>query len=147
MPEQDDRDDAVVAERTSEVEDFWNVARFHGKLTQLPGYFGPTVLASVPPPAWSLGATPQEADAGLAGLLDGSLASLRTPVADYTRAGEALPEEGALAIVTDGQGRPGALVVTSAVEIDGDDLVEHLTVLHAVRDPRGAPGSVEDGQD
>lgn len=145
MPEQDGPDDGV-AERTSEVEDFWNVARFHGKLTHLPGYFGPTVLASVPPPAWSLGATPQEADAGLAGLLDGSLASLRTPVAEYTRAGEALPEEGAMAIVTDGQGRPGALVVTSAVEVDGDDVVEHLTVLHAAQDLR-ATGSLQDGQD
>ncbi|WP_110183365.1 hypothetical protein [Nocardioides solisilvae] len=130
MTEQD-RDDRSPQERDAAIEDFWNVARFHGKLTQLPGYFGPTVLASVPPPVWSLGATPQEADAAVAGLLDGSGTTLRTPTAEYESAGEPLPEPGALAIVTDGQGRPRVLVVTSAVEVVDDEVVEELTVLHS----------------
>ncbi len=112
------------------VRSFWDVARFHAKLTHMPSYFGPTVIASVPPPVWSLGSTPAEADAALGALLDGSQTTLRTPAEEYADSGEPLPEEGVLGIVTDGQGHPGALVVTSSVERDGDEVVEHLRVLY-----------------
>ena len=112
------------------VRSFWDVARFHAKLTHMPSYFGPTVIASVPPPVWSLGSTPAEADAALAGLLDGTATTLRTPAEEYAASGEPVPEEGVLGIVTDGRGRPGALVVTSSVERDGDEVVEHLRVLY-----------------
>src|SRR5690606_39047163 len=110
---------------------FWNLARFHAKFNTIPGYLGTTPLEMVQPPAWSFGATPEEADERLAALLDGTGTSTTTPVADYEAAGEPLPEPGALGIVLGGDGRPRALVATSAVEVSGADVVEHFQVLYA----------------
>ena len=45
------------------VRAFWDLARFHAKLNTAPSYFGPTTLEVVPPPAWSFGAHPEQADA------------------------------------------------------------------------------------
>lgn len=114
-----------------EVDDFWNLARFHARLNDIPSYFGPSALEAVQPPAWSFGGTPEEADALLEGLLDGSSTSTVTPLADYTDAGESLPEVGTLGIVLDGAGRPRALVGTSAVEVVDADVVEHFSVLYS----------------
>ena len=53
--------DRAVADHP-EVETFWELARAHAHLNVAPGYFGPTALESVPPPAWSFGSTPEQAD-------------------------------------------------------------------------------------
>jgi uncharacterized protein YhfF len=112
------------------VADFWQVARFHAKLNNIPGYFGQNALEAVPPPTWSFGSTAEEADRGLRGLLDGSETRTEAPVSAYTDAGEPLPEPGTLGIVLDGRGSPRALVVTSGVAVADDVVVEELTVLH-----------------
>jgi uncharacterized protein YhfF len=106
------------------------VARFHAKLNTMPSYFGPTTLEVVQPPAWSFGSTPQEADAELDALLDGSRTTTETPLADYELAQEPLPELGTLGIVLDGAGRPRALVATTGVQVVDGQVHEQLTVLH-----------------
>jgi hypothetical protein len=121
---------ATEADIDAEVETFWNLARFHAKLNPVPGYFGPTALESVQPPAWSLGDTPDQADEALAGLLDGSRTSNSAPVADYEHTGQPLPEVGALGIVLDGAGHPRALVVTTDVRVIEGEVVEQLAVVY-----------------
>ena len=53
-----DADVTVTEPDHPEVRAFWDVARMHANLNAAPSYFGPTPLESVPPPAWSYGATP-----------------------------------------------------------------------------------------
>ncbi|WP_121251344.1 hypothetical protein [Nocardioides ferulae] len=113
----------------AEVAAFWNLARFHAKLNSLPGYFGPTALEAVPPPVWSLGESAAEADELVDRLLDAASVELPVPLIEF--GGEELPEVGALGIVADGGGHPRALVSTTAVEVQGDAVVEHLRVLWA----------------
>lgn len=113
---------------------FWELAKRHAKLTRMPGWFGPSALESLPPPAWSFGSTPEEADAGLGELFDDGRITTRVPLADYRAAEEPLPEEGTLGIVLDGDGEPRALVVTKSVEVDrsvagADAVVECIQVL------------------
>jgi hypothetical protein len=118
MPSDDERD--------PEIEAFWNLARFHAKLNTLPGYFGPTPLESVPPPAWSFGE-----DDGLNELLVERGATLAGPRADY---GDELPGPGALGIVCDAAGRPRALVATTGVEVTDTQVSEQLTVVWTPQD-------------
>ena len=118
------------------VDDFWNLAKFHAKLNHMPGYFGPTALESVMPPAWSFGDTAQESDQALAALLDGSGTTTTTARAEYDAAGEPLPEVGSLGIVLDGRGHPRALVSTVAVDLVAGDVVEHFSVLYSAQ-PQG----------
>ena len=108
-------------ERAPEIEAFWNLARFHAKLNTLPGYFGPTPLESIPPPAWSFGD-----DEGLAELLAEGGATLTGGRGEY---GDELPSEGTLGIVCDTAGRPRALVATTAVDITDAHVSEQLTVV------------------
>ncbi|MBC9731705.1 ASCH domain-containing protein [Nocardioides marmotae] len=100
-----------------EVETFWVLARRQAKLERLPAYFGPSGLVSLPPPAWSFGATPEQADE-LAGLvLDGVKSATASAAEDYALEGEPLPEPGTLGIVLDGGGHPRALVATTEVRV------------------------------
>ena len=41
-----------------------------------------------------------------------------------------LPEEGVLSILCDGEGRPRALVETTAVAVDGDEVREQFRVVY-----------------
>ena len=106
------------------VESFWDLARFHAKLNTAPSYFGPTTLEVVPPPAWSFGASPEEADALLALVLDGTKTATASAHADYEAKGEPLPEPGTLGIVLDGAGHPRALVETTDVRVVAFDEVD-----------------------
>jgi uncharacterized protein YhfF len=106
------------------VESFWDLARFHAKLNTAPSYFGPTTLEVVPPPAWSFGASPEEADALLALVLDGTKTATASAHADYEAEGEPLPEPGTLGIVLDGAGHPRALVETTDVRVVAFDEVD-----------------------
>ena len=122
-----DADVTVTEPDHPEVRAFWDVARMHAKLNAAPSYFGPTPLESVPPPAWSYGATPAEADEFLAGVLADEEGTTTAPLADYAGA---LPEEGVLSILCDGEGRPRALVEVTAVEVSGDEVREHFRVVY-----------------
>jgi uncharacterized protein YhfF len=122
-----DADVTVTEPDHPEVRAFWEVARMHAKLNAAPSYFGPTPLESVPPPAWSYGETTAEADAFVADVLASEGGATTAPLADYD--GE-LPQEGVLSILCDGEGRPRALVETTAVEVSGDEVREQLRVVH-----------------
>lgn len=127
------------------VESFWDLARFHAKLNTAPSYFGPTTLEVVPPPAWSFGATAEEAEALLALVLEGTKTATASAHADYEVEGEPLPEAGTLGIVLDGEGHPRALVETTDVRVvpfdevsaehahlegEGDRSLEHWRAEH-----------------
>lgn len=104
------------------IQAFWDDARHRARLDPIPGYFGPSPLGSVPPPAWAFGATPELAEE----LLDLVLAGTKTASAsaqwDYE--GEELPQRGNLSIILDGQGRPRALVATTQVRVLPFDQVD-----------------------
>ena len=99
------------------VATFWEIARAHARITGVPTYFGPTPLESVPPPAWSFGADPAQADELLELVLAGTKTATASAAWDYEADEEPLPERGALSIVLDGAGRPRALIETTDVEV------------------------------
>ena len=111
-------------EQPTDVEAFWNLARFHAKLNAAPTYFGPTTLEVVPPPAWSFGANTEHADGLLRLVLDGTKTATASALWDYEADGEALPEAGSLSIILDGAGHPHALIETTEVTVTPFDEVD-----------------------
>lgn len=122
-----DADVTVTEPDHPEVRAFWDVARVHAKLNAASSYFGPTPLESVPPPAWSYGDSPSEADEFVAAALTDEGGATTAPLADYDGM---LPEEGVMSILCDGQGRPRALIEVTAVEVAGDTVREQFRVVH-----------------
>lgn len=116
------------------VEAFWELARFHAKLNSAPSYFGPTTLEVVPPPAWSFGDTPEQSDALLALVLDGTKTATASALWDYEAEGEPLPEPGTLSILLDGSGHPRALIEATEVTVVPFDEVD---AEHASREGEG----------
>jgi uncharacterized protein YhfF len=116
------------------VESFWELARFRAKLNSAPSYFGPTTLEVVPPPAWSFGDTPEQSDALLALVLDGTKTATASALRDYGD-DEPLPEPGTLGILLDGAGRPRALIeVTEVAVVPFDEVTEAHAVLEGEGD-------------
>jgi uncharacterized protein YhfF len=128
-----------------EVERFWTMARSQARITAMPGYFGPTTLEVVTPPAWSFGATPEQADELLGLVLDGSKTATAGALWDYEAEDEPLPEVGTLGIVLDGAGHPRVLIETTEVSVvpfdevteehaflegEGDRSLEHWREVH-----------------
>lgn len=129
----------------SAVDAFWELARFHAKLNPAPSYFGPTTLESVPPPAWSFGATSEQADGLLDLVLEGTKTATASSLWDFEDEGESLPEPGSLSIILDGEDHPRALIETTEVEVvpfdevdsehaylegEGDRSLEHWREVH-----------------
>lgn len=112
------------ADPPSEVEAFWNLARFHAKLNVIPAYFGPTPLEVVPPPAWSFGASAEQADELLRLVLDGTKTATATALWDFEAEGEELPEPDSMSIILDGAGHPHALIETTDVAVVPFDEVD-----------------------
>ncbi len=108
----------------SAVEAFWELARFHARLNVAPSYFGPTPLEVVPPPAWTFGATPEQADELLELVLAGTKTATASALWDFEAEGERLPEPGTLSILLDGRGHPRALIETTDVELVPFDEVD-----------------------
>ncbi|HWJ81015.1 MAG TPA: ASCH domain-containing protein [Nocardioides sp.] len=106
------------------VNAFWNEAKRRIHLEEMSVYVGPSPLAAVPPPAWSFGGTPEQADE----LLDLVLAGTKTATAgalwDYEAEDSPLPEAGQLGIVLDGAGNPRALLATTDVRVVPFDEVD-----------------------
>ncbi|RJS47152.1 ASCH domain-containing protein [Nocardioides cavernaquae] len=96
---------------------FWNLAREHARLVDIPGYFGATPLGAVPPPAWSFGDSAELADRLLRLVLDGTKTATASLASDYAAEDEPLPEPGTLGIVIDGAGNPRALLATTEVRV------------------------------
>lgn len=118
----------------SEVESYWIRARSQARLTSLPGYLPQNTIEMVPPPAWSFGRTPEEADLLLSLVLDGRKTATASALRDYETDGEALPEAGTLGILLDGAGHPRALIETTEVEVVPFDQV---SVEHASAEGEG----------
>ena len=108
----------------SEVRSFWDLARFHAKLNSAPSYFGPTTLEVVLPPAWSFGATPEQADELLALVLDGTKTATAGALWEYQAEGEDVPQPGSLSILLDGSGHPHALIEITDVRVVPFDEVD-----------------------
>lgn len=108
---------APGTDASSMVDSFWQVARMRAKLNPTGVYTGERPLASLRPPAWGFGATPEQADELLALVLSGTKTATSGALWDYEAEGEELPTPGGLDIVTDGRGVPHALLVTTHVEI------------------------------
>jgi uncharacterized protein YhfF len=123
-----------ATEVSDEIHSFWAMASRQARLDNLPGYFGPTPLASVEPPAWSFGATPEQSTELADLVANGVKTATASAAEDYTAEGEALPEPGVLGIVLDGEGHPRALVATTDVQVVEFDQV---TDDHALAEGEG----------
>lgn len=62
---------------------FWADARLRGGINPVAGYLGATAADTLPPPAWSFGTTPQEADRLLELVLEGRKTATATALWDY----------------------------------------------------------------
>lgn len=113
--------DDPSADGTGTTEDpiarFWEVARIRAGLGRIAVVAGPGTAATIAPPAWSFGDTPELADSLLGLVLEGRKTATSTALAEFEEADEALPVAGDLGIVLDGAGRPRALIRTTAVEV------------------------------
>ena len=97
---------SVIARREVELDSFWSRAR-----CQLPD------LPEQRPEAWAFGATKEDADELLALVLDGTKTGTASALWDIEADGESVPEMGELSIILDGQGRPRALIETTAIDV------------------------------
>ncbi|WP_083532698.1 ASCH domain-containing protein [Brevibacterium epidermidis] len=97
---------SVIARREVELDSFWSRAR-----CQLPD------LPEQRPEAWAFGATKEDADELLALVLDGTKTGTASALWDIEADGESVPEMGEVSIILDGQGRPRALIETTAIDI------------------------------
>lgn len=97
------------------IQSFWEDARIRAKVNRVPGYLGVNARESLAPPAWSFGAGPDDADQLLGLVLAGTKTATSSAQRDYVDNEERKPEEGDLSIITDGQGRPRALIQTTSV--------------------------------
>jgi len=116
-PDDETASETVDEAAEAQVRAFWDLARLHAHLSEVPAYFGPTPLDSVPPPAWSFGAGPEQADELLGLVLAGTKTATAGALWDYEAEGEDLPDIGALSIVLDSTGRPRALIETTEVQV------------------------------
>lgn len=107
-----------------ELEAFWAEARTRARLDSIGVYGGTTVLASLRPPAWAFGATPEQADELLALVLAGVKTATAGALWDYEAEAEPLPQVGGMSIVLDGGGHPRALIATTEVSVVSFDEVD-----------------------
>ncbi len=107
-----------------EIEAFWADARVRAGLNPAHALTGPTTSESMPPPAWSFGADPDQADRLLQLVLDGTKTATASAEWDYKVEGEALPTPGDLSIILDGAGHPRALIRTTEVSVVPFDQVD-----------------------
>ena len=99
------------------IQQFWNLAERHAKLSDMDVIIGRQWSQSMPPPAWSFGDSPELADELLALVLEGHKTATSSLRSEFGDDGEPLPSKGDLSIVLDGQGIPAALIKTVEVQI------------------------------
>lgn len=126
-----EHDDALVA--------FWQAAQGHLGLGRMDVVMGPGGHELVPPPTWSFGDTPQLADELVDLVLAGRKTATAGAVRDYEDEGEALPQVGDLAVVTDGSGTPRVVLRATQVDVVPFDEVD---AEHAALEGEG-DGSLE----
>ena len=116
-PDDETASETVDEAAEAQVRAFWDLARLHAHLSEVPAYFGPTPLYPAPPPPGSCGAGPAPADELLGLVLAGTTPATAGALWDYEAEGEDLPDIGALSIVLDSTGRPRALIETTEVQV------------------------------
>ncbi|MEE6296282.1 ASCH domain-containing protein [Georgenia wangjunii] len=105
------------ADQDAAIEAYWAVARKRTGINRLDVVVGQAPLSNVVPPAWAFGGTPEEADDLLALVLAGQKTATTSARWEYDAEDVPLPALGDLSIILDGQGRPQALISTTAVEV------------------------------
>lgn len=135
----------MVTVDDAELDAFWELARARVGPHAVPVYTGERADRVLRPPAWAFGATPEQADALLRLVLDGTKTATASAQADYAADNEELPVVGTLGIVLDGAGHPRALVRTTEVRVvpfdevdaehardegEGDRSLEHWRAVH-----------------
>lgn len=120
---------------------FWADARIRGKINRISVIGGAGISETLPPPAWSFGEDPQQADRLLELVLTGRKTATASALRDYevttrqlyteqqaedagdllveTRTEVLLPDPGMLSIVLDGRGAPRALIRITDVQVVG----------------------------
>lgn len=106
------------------VDAFWNDAKIRAGLNPASSYTGPNPADTVPPPAWSFGADPVQADELLGLVLAGKKTATASALWDYEAEGDQLPTSGELSIILDGRGEPKALIRTVSVRVVPFDEVD-----------------------
>lgn len=158
--------------RDEQLAAFWADARIRGGLNPAQGYTGASVSDTVPPPAWSFGDTPEQADELLDLVLTGRKTATASAYWDYEQEGRqraaaegaadgpgaadggvdvairtdldvALPEPGLLSIILDGSDTPRALIRTTHVRVVP---FAEVDAEHARREGEG-DGSLEHWRD
>lgn len=117
------------------IEAFWNVARERARLSDLEVPLGPNPLGLVPPPTWSYGDSPGDADRFVDAIVRQGSASISAPDADYAQDGR--PKVGDVSIILDGSGAPRALVAITASDHADGQVTSEVTVLY--QHPASAP--------
>lgn len=95
------------------IVEYWESVRAKAKIGRVATIIGPGALATVPPPAMTLGDTPELADEMLGLLLAGRKRAIATAVAELGQNDP--PQRGDLVIVLDGAGHPRAFIRTTGV--------------------------------
>ncbi len=107
-----------------EIASFWELARGRAGLARLAVVTGTDAAASVAPPAWAFGDTPDAADELVDLVLAGVKTATVSPVWEYEASRAEMPSVGDLSIVLDGRAHPRALIRTSAVRTARFDEVD-----------------------
>jgi len=107
-----------------EIDAYWRDAQIRGRLNPAGAYLGRNVAETLPPPAWSFGSSPEEADELLALVLAGTKTATSSRRSDYDVEDEALPEPGMLSILLDGREHPRALIRTTQVRVVAFEAVD-----------------------
>ncbi len=106
----------MADELSTEILEFWEVARVRAGVSRTGVVTGFGVTASMVPQTWAFGDGPELADELLTLVLDGTKTATASALAEYENADEPLPRAGDLSIVLDGAGHPRALLRTTQVE-------------------------------
>jgi uncharacterized protein YhfF len=101
----------------AQIDAFWGVARRHARTDRLFADNAAFDDEAHTPAVSAFGATPAQADALLALVLDGTKTATAGALWDYEHEGETLPKVGELAILLDGAQRPRALIEVTQVEV------------------------------
>jgi uncharacterized protein YhfF len=99
------------------IDAFWSEARRHTRTDPLFADLAALDDEAPTPAASAFGATPAEADALLALVLDGTKTATAGALWDYEHEGETLPRVGDLAILLDGAQRPRGLIEVTQVQV------------------------------
>lgn len=108
----------------AELDDFWTDAKIRAGINPAGWYVGTTPTEALRPPAWSFGASPEQADHLLRLVLDGVKTATSSALWDYEAEDDPLPTGGTLSIVLDGDDHPRALIRTTDVSVVPFDEVD-----------------------